>query len=123
MLIQIYPAKRKGFTIMEMIVTCALLAIIAVIAVPLYSKYRLRAKVASMVAAASAAEFAVASDYFNQGYSFDKTNWASKSQPFLVPPSSVISKIEVEKGWVRVYGNSAELGGRTINFVFQPTVI
>ncbi len=107
----------------ELLVAFAIVAIIAVIAIPTYSKYRLRSKVASMVAAASAAEFAVANDYFNQGYTFDKTNFEPESQPFLIPPSDVISSMEVEKGWVRIYGNPAELGGRTINFVFEPTVV
>jgi len=122
MLRRILAAKKPGFTIIELIVTFAILAILVALGVPIYSKYRIRSKVASMVSAASAAEFAVANDYFNQGYTFDLSNFEPNSQPFLIPPSDVIDSMEVEKGWVRIYGNPDELGGRQINLVFQPSV-
>lgn len=112
----------NAFTLLELIVTCSIIAAIALLSVPVYSKYRMRAKVATMISAASAAQFAVANDYFNQGYTFNNSTFAANSQPYLRPKSNFISSISVEKGWVRVTGNPEHLGGRNINVVLQPNV-
>ncbi|HSX19858.1 MAG TPA: pilin [Gammaproteobacteria bacterium] len=77
----------------------------------------------TMIAAASAAQFAVANDYFNQGYTFNNSNYGPGTRPYLIPHSNFISTMQVEKGWVRVTGNSANLNGNQINLVFQPTVV
>ena len=90
--------------------------------IPIYSKYRLRAKVATMISTASAAQFAVANDYFNQGYTLANTNFAANSQPFLVSHSNFITSLHVEEGWVYVTGNAAYLDGNQINISFEPTV-
>jgi prepilin-type N-terminal cleavage/methylation domain-containing protein len=123
MSVQILIVKHKGFTLMELLITLSIIAILAVVAVPTYSKYRTRAKVATMVSAASAAQFAVATDYFNNNYSFAKTTFTAGSQPFLQPKSNFISSMYVQQGWVWVNGNSAKLGGRSINLAFGPTVV
>lgn len=115
------PAN-KGFSLIEVIVTCSIIAVIALISIPIYTKYRLRAKVSTMIAAASGAQFAVANDYFNQGYTFANTNFAAGTQPFLVPSSDFISSIVVENGWVRVNGDPTYLNGNNISLVFQPSV-
>lgn len=111
-----------AFTLIELLITLSLISGLVVIGTQLYSKYRIRAKVAAMVASASAAQFAAANDYFNQGYTFENTTFGAGTQPYLVPKSSFIDSIEVEKGWVRITGNPDNLGGRDINLVFQPTV-
>lgn len=122
MLKLIFPARKPGFTLMELLITCAIIALLALIGIPVYSKYRLRAKLATMVSAASGAQFAVSNDFFNQGYTLVNTTFPPNSQPFLKPSSNFISSIDVEQGWVRVIGDPDYLGGRQINFVFQPTV-
>lgn len=122
MLKQIFPANKIAFTLIELIVTCSIVALIAVISIPIYTKYRLRSKVSTMLAAASGAQFAVANDYFNQGYTFANTNFPASTQPFLIPQSNFISSIVVENGWVRVSGDPDYLNGNQIDLVFQPTV-
>lgn len=113
---------KKGFTLIELIVTCSIIALIALIAIPVYTKYRLRAKVATMVSAGNPAQLAVANDYFNQGYTFANTTFAAGSQPFLVPSVNYITSINVSTGWVRVIGNATYLNGNQINLAFKPTV-
>jgi prepilin-type N-terminal cleavage/methylation domain-containing protein len=122
MLKRIFLVRKFGFTLLELIVTCSIVAILAVISIPVYTKYRIRAKVATMVQAASGAQFAVSNDFFNQGYTLVNTTFPANTQPYLVPHSNFISTIDVEQGWVRVIGNPDYLGGRQINLVFEPTV-
>lgn len=122
MLKRIFRVTKPAFSLTELLVTLGIAALIAIMALPVYSKYRMRAKVATMISAASGAQFAVSNDYFNQGYTFNNSNYKAASQPYLVPQSNFISSITVEKGWVRVTGNSTYLGGRQIDLVFQPTV-
>ncbi len=122
MLKQISNVNEYGFSLLELIVTFSIVAALAVISIPVYSKYRIRAKVATMISEASAAQFAVANDYFNEGYSFVNTNYAANSEPFLTPQSNFISSIAIQQGWVHVTANPNYLGGRQIDLVFQPTV-
>jgi len=113
---------NKAFTLIELMVTLAIVAALAIIGVPAYSKYRVKTKVATMFAAAGAAQLAVTNDYYNQGYTFSTISYANNSQPFTTPSSSVISSIAISAGIITVSGNSAELGSRGINLVFTPSV-
>lgn len=114
--------KKYGFTLIELLVTLSILIGLTMIAVPSYSNYRIRSKVAAMISAASAAELAVANDYFNQGYTFSNTDFAANSQPFLISEYNFITSITVTNGIITVTGNPDNLGGRQINLVFTPTV-
>lgn len=115
-------AYNKGFTLIELLIAIGILSTLVVISIPLYSKYRVRGKVAAMASSAAAAQLAVVNDFYEQGFTLTNTNFPSNSQPFTTPKSSFISAISVEGGWVRVVGNADELGGRAISLVFQPTV-
>lgn len=114
---------NKSFSMVELLVAFTVVAIIALMTVPVYSKYRVKSKVSTMVSAASAAQLAVASEYFNQGYTLYNTNYAAGSQPFLEPKTEFIDSMEIDKGWIRINGKASELGGRNIQLVFQPTVV
>jgi len=115
--------KRSGFTLIELLVTIGILIALTMVAVPSYSNYRIRAKVAAMINAASAAELAVANDYFNQGYTFSNSNFAANSQPYLTSEYNFITSITVTNGIITVTGDPDNLGGRQINLVFTPTIV
>lgn len=112
--------KIRAFTIVELLITFAIVGVIAVVAAPAYSKYLVRSKVSTMATAASAAQFSVANDFYNQGYSFEKITYGAGSQPYLVSKSDFIKAMSVEKGWIRIESESSKLGGRQIDLLFLP---
>jgi len=56
---------EKGFTLVELMITVAILAILVSIAVPAYQNYVIRTRVADGLHLASSAELAVAEYTFN----------------------------------------------------------
>lgn len=56
---QVSSKKQSGFTLIELMVTVAIVAILAAVALPAYQNYTKRARVAEMLAHASAAKVTI----------------------------------------------------------------
>ena len=76
--------KRKGFSLVELMVVVAIIAILAAIAVPQYKKYQLKAKTSEARVNLSAIRSVEESYSAEHGY-YVLTNWAPASVPQTAP--------------------------------------
>jgi type IV pilus assembly protein PilA len=94
------PVAQKGLTLLELLITVAILGILAAIAVPAYRDYMVRAKVTEALAMGSAAKVAVV-ESAAAGRLEDVTQ-DSSGYSLRPDPSRYVRTIEIEDGGVIV---------------------
>ena len=114
-------SMQKGFTLIELMIVVAIIAILAAIAIPAYQDYLVRSQVSEGSVLASGAETALAEYYDNTG-NFPGTSPANASIGIATPGSisgKYVSSVTVGAGFIgALFGNQANtaISGDTLYF-------
>jgi type IV pilus assembly protein PilA len=112
---------QKGFTLIELMIVVAIIAILAAIAIPAYQDYLIRSQVSEGASLAAGAKTAVSEYYANYGVA--PANEAAAGAPAAnTVTGTYVTGVGIAGGKVTAtFGNKANkaISGKTL--VFQPT--
>jgi len=116
-------SMQKGFTLIELMIVVAIIAILAAIAIPAYQDYLIRAQVSEGAVLSDGAKTAVAEFYSNHGH-YPKNN---ESAGLPVNAASIngkyVSQVAVADGVITATFSGPEVNSKikTNTFILSPT--
>jgi type IV pilus assembly protein PilA len=112
-------SMQKGFTLIELMIVVAIIAILAAIAIPAYQNYLIRAQVSEGATLADGAQTAVVEFYANNGR-FPKSNASAGLAKAASITGKYVAQVDVNSGKVTGLGViDAKFNGTTANTKIQ----
>lgn len=114
--------NMQGFTLIELMIVVAIIAILLVIAIPAYQDYTIRTRVSEGVNLAAAAKLAVSETTLDQGGTLPADEAAAGYES---PTTEFVQSIGIDDGTITVtLTGSSKLGGAANGVLeFEPTLV
>ncbi|MBS0211833.1 MAG: pilin [Proteobacteria bacterium] len=111
---------QQGFTLIELMIVVAIIAILAAIAIPAYQDYVIRSQVSEGSSLAEGSKTAVAEFYSNKGY-FPNNNASAGVALNTSIIGTYVTQVTVATGKIQVkYGNKANTVISGLFLTFSP---
>lgn len=115
--------RQQGFTLIELMIVVAIIAILAAIALPAYQDYTIRAQVSEAVMMTGFAKGAVAESYFHSGVPPADRAAAGLSANATDTTGQYFTQLDVTNGEITVtMGHNANLKTHGLTLVLTPYV-
>jgi type IV pilus assembly protein PilA len=113
---------QKGFTLIELMIVVAIIAILAAIAIPAYQNYLIRSQVSEGMVLGDGAKTAVAEYYSNYGRYPKNNESAGLPKNATSISGKYVSQVEVSSGIITAtFGPGANTAIQKQTFVLSPT--